>query len=204
MRYDGFEVYKRYLAVKNHFTTESYDYGKYGGRVTAKLDSFTKRNDRHFFHKLSTKYKEHEIVDYFVCNFLNNSKKWVGDLVRNDGAEEYLKWRKYKESFGYSFRNDCVFVCDDFFSNSLSFDGGLSSSKGQHPRLLKLYLRKKIHIQTLYVLNQILRFDKKWSKDIEEKIIWPDIAKKMKKMRAFISINDTEAKLIMKEVFVNE
>ena len=37
----GFDVFKTYLAVKNHFTTD-YDYQRYGGRVTAKLESFTK------------------------------------------------------------------------------------------------------------------------------------------------------------------
>ena len=52
MMYGGFDVFKTYLAVKNHFTTD-YDYNKYGGRVTAKLESFTKRPDRYFFHKLS-------------------------------------------------------------------------------------------------------------------------------------------------------
>ena len=46
--YGGFDVFKTYLAVKNHFTTD-YDYNKYGGRVTAKLESFTKRQIGTFF-----------------------------------------------------------------------------------------------------------------------------------------------------------
>ena len=45
--YGAFDVFKTYLAVKNHFTTD-YDYNKYGGRVTAKLESFTKRPDSTF------------------------------------------------------------------------------------------------------------------------------------------------------------
>ena len=35
MMYGGFDVFKTYLAIKNHFTSD-YDYEKYGGRVTAK------------------------------------------------------------------------------------------------------------------------------------------------------------------------
>ena len=85
--YGGFDVYKQYLAIKNHFTTKSYDYSKYGGKVNVKLESFTKRNDRHFFHKLSTRYSEVDISDYFVCNFLVDNKRWIGDLIRNDGYE---------------------------------------------------------------------------------------------------------------------
>ena len=46
MEYGGFDVYKVYLGVKLHFTTASYDYIKYGGKVNAKLITFTKRKDR--------------------------------------------------------------------------------------------------------------------------------------------------------------
>ena len=40
--YGGFDVYKTYLAVKLHFASDSYDYYKYGGKVNAKLDTFTR------------------------------------------------------------------------------------------------------------------------------------------------------------------
>ena len=48
MSYNGFDVYKIYLGVKLHFTTDTYDYYKYSGKVNATLDSFTKRKDRYF------------------------------------------------------------------------------------------------------------------------------------------------------------
>ena len=41
--YGGFDVYKVYLGVKLHFTTDSYDYIKYGGKTNAKLDTFKKK-----------------------------------------------------------------------------------------------------------------------------------------------------------------
>jgi|SRR5210317_136214 hypothetical protein len=200
--YGGFEVYKEYLAVKNHFTSDSYDYSKYGGKVNVKLESFTKRNDRHFFHKLSKRYTEREITHYFVCNFLV-SNKWVGDLLKNDGAEEYTKWKKYQDSYRYFFRNDCVLVVDDFTSNSLSFDDGLGVVGGQHPRLLRLYLRKKISFQTLYIIDRIINFSRKWDNQIEEKIVWPGVSKKLKKVRPFVQYNLVEMRDVMKDVFVN-
>ena len=46
-----FDTYKEYLAFKNHFTREKYDYHKYGGRSKAKIESFYKRKDRYFFEK---------------------------------------------------------------------------------------------------------------------------------------------------------
>ena len=200
--YGGFEVYKEYLAVKNHFTSKSYDYAKYDGKVNVKLESFTKRNDRHFFHKLSKRFAEREITDYFVCNFLV-SNKWVGDLLKHDGSEEYTKWKKYQDSYRYFFRNDCVLVSDDFVSNNISFDDGLGVDNGQHPRLLRLYLRKKIHFQTLYIIDRIINFSRKWDNQIEEKIVWPEISKKLKKVKPFVAYNLVEMRDVMKEVFVN-
>ena len=41
------EVYKNYLAFKNHFTKEKYDYFKYRGRSRSSTAAFNKRKDRY-------------------------------------------------------------------------------------------------------------------------------------------------------------
>ena len=53
---EGFDAYCLYLAVNNHFHTDSYDFFKYNGKVSAKLESFLKRKDKYHFAKLSRKY----------------------------------------------------------------------------------------------------------------------------------------------------
>ena len=203
MMYGGFDVFKTYLAVKNHFTSD-YDYFKYGGRVTAKLESFTKRSDRYFFHKLSKRYNERDILDYFVSNFAVDSHKWIGSVINNEGAENYTKFRKYKESFDYHFRNDCVAIRNELDNKSISFNGGFDVVSGQHPRILRLLLRKKIHLQTTVILDTILSFSKVWDKKIEEKVVWPKIKHTLNKFRPFVMYNETQVKLIMKEIFVND
>ena len=203
MNYGGFEVFKTYLAVKNHFTSD-YDYHKYGGRVTAKLESFTKRSDRYFFHKLSKRYAERDILDYFVSNFAVNSSKWIGNVINNEGAENYTKFRKYKESFEYNFRNDCVAIRNELDNKSLSFNDGFLVDSGQHPRVLRLLLRKKIHLQTAIILDSILSFSKVWDKEITEKVVWPKIKHTFKKLQPFLTYNETQVKLIIKEIFVND
>ena len=199
--YGGFEVYKVYLSVKNHFTTKSYDYAKYGGKVTVKLETFTKRHDRYFFHKLSKRYNEREILDYFVSNFIVDSNKWIGNLLNNDGHDNYISWKKYKDSIQYSFRSDCVLINDDLISRNLRFDDGFNVSNGQHPRVLRLYLQKKISIQSLYQIDKVIGFSKRWSKQIEENVVWPKINDKLTKMAPFVNYNMTQAKLVMKEIY---
>ncbi len=201
--YGGFDVYKTYLAIKLHFQSDSYDYYKYGGKVNAKLDTFTKRKDRYFFHKLSTKYGQDDILDFFVANFIADSKRWIGNLLQNDGKDIYLDYKKRKESFAYHFREDCNNVVNDFGKRGLSFDDGFAVSMGQHPRMLRLLIQRKISYQTAVVLNHFLNFTKNWDKEITEKVVWPEISLKVTRVKPFINFNATECKLIMKEIFVN-
>ena len=201
--YGGFDLYKTYLAVKLHFTTDTYDYYKYGGKVNTKLDTFTKRKDRYFFHKLSTRYAETDILDFFVANFLSDSKRWIGNLLANDGKDVYLDYKKRKEAFAYHFKQDCGNIASDFSRRNISFDDGFIPIRGQHPRLLRLLIQRKISYQTTIVLNHYLGFTKNWDKEITEKIVWPEISLKVTRLKPFINFNATECKLIMKETFVN-
>ena len=200
--YGGFDVYKTYLAVKLHFTTDTYDYYKYGGKVNTKLDTFTKRKDRYFFHKLSTRYAETDILDFFVANFLSDSKRWIGNLLSNDGKDVYLDYKKRKEAFAYHFKQDCGNIASDFSRRNISFDDGFIPIRGQHPRVLRLLIQRKISYQTTIVLNHYLGFTKNWDKEITEKIVWPEISLKVTRLKPFINFNATECKLIMKEIFV--
>ena len=200
--YDGFSVYKTYLAVKLHFTSASYDYHKYEGKINAKLDTFTSRNDRYFFHKLSKQYKEDEILDFFVANFAKDDKKWVKSLLENDGKGNYLEYRKYKESVSYHFRSDCSLLYDNIVGDMARFNDVLLVHNGQHPTMLRLLLQRKINIQSAIILDSVLSYSKNWSKDIKEKVVWPKIAFKMAKLKGFVKYNETECKLIMKEIFV--
>ena len=42
---EGFDAYKVYLALRQHFTSV-YDYFKYNGKVRAGVESFLKRKDK--------------------------------------------------------------------------------------------------------------------------------------------------------------
>ena len=197
----SYDAYKLYLAIKLHFTTPNYDFFKHNAKVNSSLNTFLKRNDRFFFHKLGTKYGD-KLQDYYVSNFVDKPKTWVGDLVRSDGDTIYNKWRKYNESFSYNFRNDCVLLRNVIDGDNIRFDDVFSVVNGQHPRLLRLLLSGKIAIQSVIIFDKILSFISNWDKEIKETIIWPEKSFKITKLRPFINVNITKCKFIMKEVFV--
>lgn len=46
---DALEAYKLYVAVKNHFTVDSYDMFKYNRKVNVTMDSFLKKERQNLF-----------------------------------------------------------------------------------------------------------------------------------------------------------
>jgi len=199
---NSYEAYTLYLAIKLHFTSSNYDFYKHNAKVNATFNTFLKRNDRFFFHKLTTKYNKEEMLEYFVCNFFHNSKTWIGNLVRADGEINYTKWKKYNQALTYNFRNDCLLLRNIVDDDRVSFDDVFRISNGQHPRLLRLLLSEQISIQTFIILDKILSFCKNWDKEIAETVIWPEKSFKITKLKPFVNFNLTKCKFIMKEIFI--
>jgi hypothetical protein len=199
---NSYEAYTLYLAIKLHFTSDSYDFYRHNAKVNSTFNTFLKRNDRFFFHKLTTKYNKEEMLEYFVCNFFHNSKTWIGNLVRADGETNYTKWKKFNQSFTYNFRNDCLLLRNIIDADRVSFDDMFRVYNGQHPRLLRLLLSEQIGVQTFVILDKILSFCKNWDKEIAETIIWPEKSFKVAKLKPFVNFNLTKCKFIMKEIFV--
>jgi hypothetical protein len=187
---DAFEAYKQYCALKNHFTSKSYDYFKYNGRTRASYKAFEKRADKYFFHKLS---RRKDVVDYLVANFVYAGDKWVGDLVNNEDADKkYRSLLKVRESLTYIFKEDINKLDDDLNSNFIVKDG-------QHPPLLKKYLRNEINIETLIILNDIVKFFGHWNRNLVDPVTWPSVYLKCKKYRPFFNYDKFKMRQIMLE-----
>ena len=193
---NGFEVYKIYLAVKLHFTSKgrSYDFHKHLGRTTARLETFTKRRDRYFFHKLSKSYNNSTIVDYFVSNFVSNTNLWVGDIIGKTGDDHYKQWSKKIEALHYYYEQDIDYILEQ----DCKFDDLFMSVNGQHPPILKMFLSKRINFETVLILDDILSFTKQLNKNISEKVLWPKLYDRMIRYKPFLNYNLTKYKMTFK------
>ena len=67
---DALECYKTYLAMKQHFTKDSYDYLKYCGIFKASPAAFNKRKDRYFFERMSRQKNDKEIEQFLLLTLL--------------------------------------------------------------------------------------------------------------------------------------
>jgi len=197
---EGFDAYKTYLALKQHFTS-SYDYFKYNGKVRANIESFLKRKDKFFFRKLQKKYDKNELVEFFVSNFIVSGDNWIGSLVSQESEQNYALWRKNKESISYNYRNELSLLYDYCLSNDISCNQLVLVEDGNHPILLRLLLQNKISLETIIVLDDILRFTRYWNVKLDD-IIWDEKKKLIYKYRSFMKYDLDKCKQITKEILL--
>ena len=194
MKVTPFECYKTYVAMKQHFTKDKYDYFKYGGKSRASATSFKGRKDRYFFERMSRKKSDEQIVQYFISNFVSTedpSKVWIGEIIQN-GETNFQNWQKRNQSLAYVFGDEVERV----FKGS-GFDSYFHTS-GQHPKILKEYLKGEISIETLVILDRILGYAERFDKKILDPI-WGAVSLKIKKYKPFLNIDVSRYKKILKE-----
>jgi hypothetical protein len=71
---------------------------------------------------------------------------------------------------------------------------------GDHPKLLKSFMRKEIEIETLCVLDSILNFVTMWKQKIKDDIVWPNHRLKIVKYRDFLPKDKTKFKVILRKI----
>jgi hypothetical protein len=185
---DAFTVYKTYLGIKSHFTSTSYDYTKYGN-VKAKRSTFLNRKDKYFFERISKKYRDDQIVNLFISNFLIDENVWIGDFLTTRLEEVYKEWCKRNESIEYNFEQDVETICNHLENNNQKFDD-LFSCEGTHPEIFKLLMRKQINPETYVILDFILQFNKQFDRKLSEDAAYSNMSLKFKKYKSFLKIDD--------------
>lgn len=190
MRLSAFDTYSLYLALKNHFTRDSYDFFKYRGKTNASPDSFMSRKDRFQFQRLSRKVSEAEMQDFIVANILAG-KKWIGDFLDDDADDNYNKHLKIRQSLSYIFANEL----DDILSDAKSF----KPRKDGYPTLFLSFLSGRITIETMVILNNMIDYISKWDRFYDDDPIWTKQSILIKKYAPFLEYDKTKLKTVLKD-----
>ena len=188
------DAYRCYLALKNHFTKDKYDYHKYRGKVRATNAAFYKRKDRFWFEKFARQKDDKEIEEFFVSNFIYSTDPgtvWIGEMIK-EGEGRYTEWKKKVQSLTYIFKEEV----DNLFDGN-KVDDVFDCSKG-HPPILKSYLGGNTSLETMVICDKIFEY----GKDLDQKLndpVWETVSRKIKKYESFLNINVPRYKKILKE-----
>lgn len=191
----GFSAFAIFNAIKLHFVSDSYDFFKYNGKSNVNKENFANRKDKYSFYKLSRKYRNQDLINYYVANFLVKDVSWIGEITGPEGEENYKMWQKRNQSLNYRFKQDIIQLMDKV---SVSSDM-IKVVDGQYPLLLKEVMQGTVCIETLSILNNMMGFFEMWNKKISDTIIWPSWKRKCEKYVPFIEYDDTKYKDTFKE-----
>ena len=192
------ECYKTYLAMKQHFTKDSYDYLKYCGRVKASATAFNKRKDRYFFERMSRQKNDKEIEQFFIANFAScddPQSLYMADIVKN-GEKTYTTWQKKTQSLSYIFKEEVTNIFEDN-----NFDSMFAMDGNRHPQIVKEFLRGNVSIETLIILDKILGYKSRFDKKLTDPV-WALISKRIAKYLPFLNIDVFRYKETLKEIIL--
>ena len=183
---EPFEVYRYYLALRLHFTTDQYDAIKQKGKVRASRQAFAKRNDLIAIRKIAETYSDKDIVNFLVANFITGDR-W-GGVFDTEAKERFILWKKRIESLSYTFEKEISYLQLQMEKQSKPFDYIFAPSKNEHPYILKSYLRRTTSIETLVILNNFYNFVDNFDKEYYNDLMWPDISRIIKKYSPFLNV----------------
>ena len=185
MNVEPFEVYRYYLALRLHFTTDQYDVVKQSGRVKASKQAFFKRKDLLAIRRVAETYSDEEVVNFLVANFVSGDR-W-GGVFDVEAKSRYTQWKKRLESISYTFDQELDRLIFTAEKHTMTIAECLST--GHHPLILKMYLRQDISIETLVILNNLTKFVEDLDISLKDDLIWPDVSRIVKKYTPFLSYN---------------
>lgn len=191
-----FEAYRIYLALKLHFTTDSYDIRKTKGRVKAQQKTLEKNFKlMNELKKLKNKYNEQDFIDYLVANFISGDK--YGGIYNPDSAEVYSSWLSIQESLSYKYEQDLHELANHGIENVKD----LWDCKDGHPLLMKRYFGKTCNLETLVILNKLYRFVDEIDEQLIFDPVWSSVSKTIHKYSPFVKIDKEKFTTITGKVF---
>ena len=193
---EGYDAYCLYLAINNHFHTESYDYFKYNGKVSAKLESFMKRKDKYHFAKLARKYNG-ELKDFLVAN-LSRQKYYVRDLLEMECEKNYIEFKKRKQKLTYLITEEMRYLFDKY--KHIDFCIGIKD--GQHSNILREYLGGRIAAETLVAADKIFGIFTDYDSMVSENFIWPKTRKRLDSLAPFLDLEDKKLQTVLQGIWL--
>ena len=197
----GIQVYRMYLAMKQHFSNPKFDFFQYNGQVNAKEKTYQERNDFWFFETIAKRLSPEQVQELLLASFIQSddpTKVWIGDIKR-DGKNRWLAHQKQTQSMSYVVEQDLSTMADYMEAKGHTFND-LFAPLGTHPALLKLYIKGDVSLETMVVMDICLGYTKLWDKKMYDPL-WEALSLKIKKYKSFLSINSDKYKKMMMEKF---
>ncbi len=175
---EPFRIFKVYHACFLHYTTD-YDYQKYQGKTSYKLETFEHRKDKYSYHKLVRLFeKEHydyKDIEYYIAWLFFSHDEWVTTHQITGGLTNFeLDWRNYSTNRVQLFIDDVK---------------RLQSLDSKH--VFESHQTGAIHAQAILILDRVTGgLIERMNGDLKGSFMWDSLHKRMVKFRPFYQIHE--------------
>lgn len=178
---DEFKAYKYYMAVKLHFTTDTFNVFKNKGGVKGTRETFNARKDCNMFRRLSKKFpQDKDIIQFYVANMS------CGNNIYEVGLEEssrcLTEWTKRKQSITKVFSDDLNRIISTNSNKSSLFE----YTDNSYPIILKMFIGKQITLETLSIINDFENIISEWKTVKNITLLYENELRRIEKVHGFI------------------
>lgn len=184
---EAFDVYRYYIGLKTHFTSEAYDFVKYRSGLNVSEKSFSKRSDMFFFHKFAEMIEKNDVIPFIISQFIENGrftsvKSFVTNPVRSQ--KNYDNWISRVTNLSEIYRKDIITISE---KSDGSWQSVIKSPDTDYPVLYKLVSSKDISPETYSFIISLFGIY-----DDEYDVVFQKMNLKYKKYRVFLNMTDEQ------------
>jgi hypothetical protein len=173
---NSYEVYRAYLALRLHFTTD-YDFFKYKGAVKSSESSFNKLNIRERSAMDSIAAMK-EPRSYLIGNMMLGKESFIGSFT----PDPYLKYRKFLTNGTYIFKEEVTHL-------KVPYGLNFKVDQGSIPYIMYLYSNEVVSLYTICVLQKAF----KWLDQIDNPLLAQQV-NRINKSVGFFKYDEAVAK----------
>ena len=182
-------AYRTFLAVRNHFTKEFYNYFFYNGHTKTSENKFKDNKNYEQFISLSRRASTKDLP-YFIASNLAYTRGaiWVTDLLTIDAKNRYSNFRKYIEASSYFFAED--------MKKLGNLNLALKITNDQYPKIIIDSLSGKIRMESLCILDYLYsgKMTEYFAANIHEPYLWPTFKLRYTKYTPFLTFDSAKCK----------
>ena len=177
-------------ALKLHFTTESYDFFRYCGKVKdsrAQQEKFLQNKQRFFYAQIA---RHQDPQGLIVANLLIDPKMFVADIVSPEALANYADWKGRQSQLTYLL-NKQLSDHDNFRHIIKIDDTGL-------PFLISEMIGGRISPEVVIMLDTFSKRLDKWA-DIDHPLM-QKVQLRLRKYRPFVKFDKERVKAVLQNL----
>lgn len=195
----GFDVYRIYQTVRQHFQNEYFSIEKYGyhSKRVSSVDAYNDINTRRIYESVganfpaSSKRQEEEFARYLASSFMMQNDIWIGDILSDRCKDNYKRYRR----FTY---NPKIYIIDDLKDMLEKYDGFSALFQGSKtqslPPILVESITGTIHPETLCLLDRVMSvFDYLDDQMGKEHMVWKGFRQRLQAYKTFVTVRNRQS-----------